>query len=131
MSTLTNIKNVIAQNSSFIQYKGEWIPKHDGAFVSGGTYNTTTGYFMYCFEGKESNIYVTKDTEVEIKIDGGAWQKVKLKGSLREPSIILNMVKGGKHVIEVRAIKQEIGLNMISTDGIFYKGKSPVTYLIN
>ena len=131
LSTLTNIKNVIAQNSSFIQYKGEWTPKHDGAFVSGGTYNTTTGYFMYCFEGKESNIYVTKDTEVEMKIDGGAWQKVKLKGSLREPSITLNMVKEGKHVVEVRAIKQEIGLNMISTDGIFYKGKSPVTYLIN
>ena len=126
LSTVTNIKNVIAQNSSFIQYKGEWTPKHDGAFVSGGTYNTTTGYFMYCFKGKESNIYVTKDTEVEIKIDGGKWQRVKLKGSLREPSITLNMVKEGNHVIEVRAINQEIALNMISTDGIFYKGKSPV-----
>ncbi|EDT70736.1 putative antigenic protein NP1 [Clostridium perfringens D str. JGS1721] len=126
LSTVTNIKNVIAQNSSFIQYKGEWTPKHDGAFVSGGTYNTTTGYFMYCFEGKESNLYVTKDVEVEIRIDGGKWEKVKLTGSLREPSITLNMVKEGKHVIEVRAINQEIALNMISTDGIFYKGKSPV-----
>ena len=42
---------------------------------------------MYCFEGNESNIYVTKDVEVEIRVNGGKWEKVKLTGSLREPSI--------------------------------------------
>lgn len=35
------------------------------------------------------------------------------------------MQSQGKHVVEVRAINEEIALNMISTDGIFYKGKAP------
>ena len=35
------------------------------------------------------------------------------------------MQSEGKHVVEVRAINEEIALNMISTDGIFYKGKVP------
>ena len=35
------------------------------------------------------------------------------------------MQSEGKHVVEVRAINEEIALNMISTDGIFYKGKAP------
>lgn len=125
VSNKTNVKNVIAQDSSFIQYEGDWKKDSNGAFVNGGTYNSTTGYFMYCFEGKESNIYVTKDTEVEIRVDGGKWEKVKLKGTLREPSITLNMANEGKHVVEVRAISDEIALNMISTDGVFYKGQAP------
>lgn len=125
LSNKTNVKNVIAQDSSFIQYEGEWKKHSNGAFVNGATYNTTTGYFMYCFEGNESNIYVVKDAEVEIRVDGGKWQRVKLIGSLREPSVTLNMPNGGKHVIEVRAINEEIALNMISTDGTFYKGKAP------
>lgn len=97
----------------------------NGAFVNGGTYNSTTGYFMYCFEGNESNIYVAKDVEVEIRVDGGKWERVKLTGSLREPSATLNMPNEGKHVVEVRAINEEIALNMISTDGVFYKGQAP------
>ena len=121
----TKVNNVIAQNSSFIQYEGDWKKDSNGAFVIGATYNTNNGYFMYCFEGKESNIYVTKDTEVEIRVDGGKWEKVKLKGTLREPSITLNMANEGKHVVEVRAISDEIALNMISTDGVFYKGQAP------
>ena len=125
VSNKTNVKNVIAQDSSFIQYEGDWVKHSNGAFINGATYNTTTGYFMYCFEGKESNIYVTKDTEVEIRVDGGKWEKVKLKGTLREPSITLNMANEGKHVVEVRAISDEIALNMISTDGVFYKGQAP------
>ena len=125
LSNKTKVNNVIAQNSSFIQYEGDWIKDSNGAFVSGATYNTNNGYFMYCFEGKESNIYVTKDTEVEIRVDGGKWEKVKLKGTLREPSITLNMANEGKHVVEVRAISDEIALNMISTDGVFYKGQAP------
>lgn len=125
LSNKTNVKNVIAQDSSFIQYEGDWKKHSNGAFVNGATYNTTTGYFMYCFEGNESNIYVVKDVEVEIRVDGGKWEKVKLTGSLREPSITLNMPNEGKHVIEVRAINEEIALNMISTDGTFYKGKAP------
>ncbi len=125
LSNKTNVKNVIAQNSSFIQYEGNWTKDSNGAFVNGATYNTTTGYFMYCFEGKESNIYVVKDVEVEIRIDEGKWEKVKLTGSLREPSVTLNMQSEGNHVVEVRAINQEIALNMISTDGTFYKGKAP------
>ena len=125
LSNKTNVKNVIAQDSSFIQYEGDWVKHSNGAFINGATYNTTTGYFMYCFEGNESNIYVTKDVEVEIRVDGGKWEKVKLTGSLREPSITLNMQSQGKHVVEVRAINEEIALNMISTDGIFYKGKAP------
>lgn len=80
---------------------------------------------MYCFEGNESNIYVAKDTEVEIRVDGGKWERVKLTGSLREPSATLNMPNEGKHVVEVRAINEEIALNMISTDGVFYKGQAP------
>ena len=35
------------------------------------------------------------------------------------------MQNEGQHVIEVRAINEEIALNMISTDGVFYKGKAP------
>ena len=97
----------------------------NGAFVNGGTYNSTTGYFMYCFEGNESNIYIAKDVEVEIRVDGGKWERVKLTGSLREPSATLNMPNEGKHVVEVRAINGEIALNMISTDGVFYKGQAP------
>ena len=124
LSNKTKVNNVIAQNFSFIQYEGDWIKDSNGAFVSGATYNTNNGYFMYCFEGKESNIYVTKDTEVEIRVDGGKWEKVKLKGTLREPSITLNMANEGKHVVEVRAISDEIALNMISTDGVFYKGQA-------
>ena len=80
---------------------------------------------MYCFEGNESNIYVAKDVEVEIRVDGGKWERVKLTGSLREPSATLNMPNEGKHVVEVRAINEEIALNMISTDGVFYKGQAP------
>ena len=80
---------------------------------------------MYCFEGNESNIYVAKDVEVEIRVDGGKWEIVKLTGSLREPSATLNMPNEGKHVVEVRAINEEIALNMISTDGVFYKGQAP------
>ena len=76
---------------------------------------------MYCFEGNESNIYVAKDVEVEIRVDGGKWERVKLTGSLREPSATLNMPNEGKHVVEVRAVNEEIALNMISTDGVFYK----------
>ena len=125
LSNKTNVKNVIAQDSSFIQYEGDWSKDSNGAFVNGATYNTTTGYFMYCFDGKESNIYVAKDVEVEIRVDGGKWEKVKLTGSLREPSVTLNMQNEGQHVIEVRAINEEIALNMISTDGVFYKGKAP------
>ena len=125
LSNKTNVKNVIAQDSSFIQYEGDWVKHSNGAFINGATYNTTTGYFMYCFEGNESNIYVTKDVEVEIRVDGGKWEKVKLTGSLREPSITLNMQSQGKHVVEVRAINEEIALNMISTDGVFYKGQAP------
>ncbi len=125
LSNKTNVKNVIAQDSSFIQYEGEWKKHSNGAFVNGATYNTTTGYFMYCFEGNESNIYVVKDVEVEIRVDGGKWERVKLIGSLRESSITLNMPNKGKHVIEVRATNEEIALNMISTDGTFYKGKAP------
>ena len=121
----TKVNNVIAQNSSFIQYEGDWKKDSNGAFVNGGTYNSTTGYFMYCFEGNESNIYVAKDVEVEIRVDGGKWERVKLTGSLREPSATLNMPNEGKHVVEVRAINEEIALNMISTDGVFYKGQAP------
>ena len=126
LSTTTNIKNVIAQNSSYIQYKGDWEKNYGGAFVSGGTYNSTSGYFMYCFEGAESNIYVAKNAEVEMRINGGKWVKKKLIGSLREPSITLNMDEIGKNTVEVRATGDEIALNMISTDGTFYKGKIPV-----
>ena len=125
VSNKTNVKNVIAQDSSFIQYEGDWKKDSNGAFVNGGTYNSTTGYFMYCFEGNESNIYVAKDVEVEIRVDGGKWERVKLTGSLREPSATLNMPNEGKHVVEVRAINEEIALNMISTDGVFYKGQAP------
>lgn len=125
VSNKTNVKNVIAQDSSFIQYEGDWKKDSNGAFVNGGTYNSTTGYFMYCFEGNESNIYVAKDVEVKIRVDGGKWERVKLTGSLREPSATLNMPNEGKHVVEVRAINEEIALNMISTDGVFYKGKAP------
>ena len=125
VSNKTNVKNVIAQDSSFIQYEGDWKKDSNGAFVNGGTYNSTTGYFMYCFEGNESNIYVAKDVEVEIRVDGGKWGRVKLTGSLREPSATLNMPNEGKHVVEVRAINEEIALNMISTDGVFYKGQAP------
>lgn len=35
------------------------------------------------------------------------------------------MPNEGKHVVEVRAINEEIALNMISTDGVFYKGQAP------
>ena len=35
------------------------------------------------------------------------------------------MLNEGKHVVEVRAINEEIALNMISTDGVFYKGQAP------
>lgn len=125
VSNKTNVKNVIAQDSSFIQYEGDWKKDSNGAFVNGGTYNSTTGYFMYCFEGNESNIYVAKDVEVKIRVDGGKWERVKLTGSLREPSATLNMPNEGKHVVEVRAINEEIALNMISTDGVFYKGQAP------
>ena len=125
VSNKTNVKNVIAQDSSFIQYEGDWKKDSNGAFVNGGTYNSTTGYFMYCFEGNESNIYVAKDVEVEIRVDGGKWERVKLTGLLREPSATLNMPNEGKHVVEVRAINEEIALNMISTDGVFYKGQAP------
>ena len=131
LSTATNVNNVIAQNSSFIQYDGNWTKDSNGAFVNGATYNTTDGYFMYCFEGNESNIYVTKDVEVEMRVDGGKWQKRKLIGSLREPSITLDMKEQSnnqspsKHVVEVRGVGQEISLNAISTDGTFYKGKAP------
>lgn len=127
LSTITNVKNVIAQNSSFVQYDGKWTKDTNGAFVNGATYNTKDGYFKYSFEGTESNIYLTKDVEVEMRINGGKWQRKKLIGSLREPSITLNMTKevkganSGKHVVEVRAIGQEIALNMISTSGTFYK----------
>ncbi len=127
LSTETNVKNLIAQNSSFIQYRGNWTKDSSGAFVNGATYNTTDGYFMYCFDGKESNIYSTKDVEVEMRVNGGKWKKAKLIGSLREPSITLDMGKEGKYVVEVRGIGQEIALNMISTDGTFYKGKAPTS----
>lgn len=70
-------------------------------------------------------IYIAKDVEVEIRVDGGKWERVKLTGSLREPSATLNMPNEGKHVVEVRAINEEIALNMISTDGVFYKGQAP------
>ena len=125
VSTKSNVNNVIAQNSSYIQYEGDWKKETNGAYVNGATYNSSNGYFMYCFEGTESNIYVTKDVEVEIRVNGGKWEKVKLSGSLREPSITLNMGSTGKYVVEVRAINEEIGLNMLSTDGSFYKGKAP------
>ena len=127
LSTETNVKKLIAQNSSFIQYKGNWTKDSSGAFVNGATYNTTDGYFMYCFDGKESNIYSTKDVEVEMRVNGGKWKKAKLIGSLREPSITLDMGKEGKYVVEVRGIGQEIALNMISTDGTFYKGNAPTS----
>ena len=128
----SKVQNVIAQNSSYIQYNGKWTKKTGGAFVNGATYNSTDGYFMYCFEGSESNIYVTQDVEVEMRIDGGKWHRRKLTGSLREPSITLKLnsntlrsTDNGEHVVEVRAIGGEIALNMISTDGTFYKGKAP------
>lgn len=35
------------------------------------------------------------------------------------------MPNEGKHVVEVRAISDEIALNMIFTDGVFYKGQAP------
>lgn len=117
----TEVKNVIAQNSSFINYFGNWYVNREGAFVSGATYNTKTGSLKYSFEGTESNIYVAKDTEVEIKVDGGKWEKVKLTGSLRDPSITLSMNNKAKHTVELRAINQEVAINMISTDGTFYK----------
>lgn len=117
----TNVNNVIAQNSSFINYKDYWTKDTNGAFVNGATYNTTTGEFTYTFDGTESNIYVTKDVEVEVKIDGGEWKKEKLKGSLRAPSITLNMDNKGKHTVQVRTLGQEIALNMLSTDGEFIK----------
>ena len=69
-------------------------------------------------------IYIAKDVEVEIRVDGGKWERVKLTGSLREPSATLNMPNEGKHVVEVRAINEEIALNMISTDGVFYRASS-------
>lgn len=127
LSTATNVKSVIAQNSSLIQYKGDWTKDSNGAFVNGATYNTKNGQFMYSFEGRESNIYVTKAVDVEIRINGGKWNKKRLIGSLREPSITLDMVTEGKYTVEVRTIGQEIALNMISTDGIFYKGEAPVS----
>lgn len=125
LSTKSNVKNVIAQNSSLIQYNGNWIKDTNGAYVNGSTYNSTDGYFKYCFDGSESNIYVVKDVEVDIRINGDKWERKKLTGSLREPSLTLDMGKEGKYVVEVRAIGQEVALNMLSTDGIFYKGKTP------
>ena len=50
---------------------------------------------MYCFEGKESNLYVVNDVEVEIRVNGGKWEKVKFIGSLREPSFTFFMEKEG------------------------------------
>ncbi len=125
VSNKTTVNSLIAQNSSFIQYKGDWAKATNGAFVSGGTYNSEGGSFAYSFKGNESNIYVAKDTEVEISINGGEWTKYRLKGSLREPSLTLNMKNEGVHTIEVRGIGQEIALNMLSTDGLFLKVDAP------
>ncbi len=125
VSYKTNVNSLIAQDSSYIQYKGTWLKDTNGAFVNGGTYNSTDGSFSYAIDGKETNLYVSQDSEVEISIDGGVWTKYKLKGSLREPSLTLSMDVSRNHTIEVRAIGQQISLNMISTDGQFIKEDAP------
>ena len=124
-SVKSNVNQVIAQNSSYIQYKGTWNKDANGAYVNGATYNTKNGYFAYCFEGSETNIFVTKDAQAHIRVDGGEWRPIQLLGSLREPSAMITMEKSGKHTIEISAADQEIALNMISTDGTFYKGELP------
>ena len=119
-SMSTTVNHVIAQNSSYIQYAGEWKKDTDGVFVNGATYNTENGSFAYSIQGSETNLYVTKDAAAEVRIDGGEWRKVYLTGSLREPSLTLTMDEEGTHFVEVRAIGEELALNMISTDGTFY-----------
>ena len=121
VSNKTTVNSLIAQNSSFIEYKGNWTKDTKGAFVNGGTYNSKDGSFIYSFDGSESNIYVAKDAEVEISIDGGEWTKYKLKGDLREPSLTLNLEIDRQYTIAVRGIGQEIALNALSTDGQFLK----------
>lgn len=121
-SMYSTVNKVIPQNSSYIQYKGTWSKDQNGAFVNGATYNTSNGSLMYCFTGKETNLYVTKDAEAEVRVDGGQWKKLSLTGSLREPSATLVMQTEGDHSVEVRGIGEELALNMISTDGTFYKG---------
>lgn len=119
VSNKTTVNSVIAQNSNYIQYDGKWDVDTEGAYVSGAAYRTLDGYFTYSFEGKETNIYAIKDAEVKVRIDGGRWRRVKLTGSLREPSLILKMDSAEQHTIEVRAIGKDLTLNMISTDGKF------------
>ncbi|MDE5977657.1 MAG: hypothetical protein K2G70_04220, partial [Turicibacter sp.] len=125
VSNKTTVNQLIAQDSSYIQYIGNWVKDINGAFVNGGTYNSSNGSFNYAINGSETNIYVSQDTEVEVSIDGGPWIKYSLQGSLREPSITLNMDSDGVHTIEVRTIGQQINLNMISTDGTFIKEDAP------
>lgn len=123
----SSVNNVIAQNSSYIQYTGSWTKDTEGVYVNGATYNTTNGVFAYCFNGSETNLYVTENARAEVRIDGGSWRSVILTGSLRVPAATLAMEESGDHLVEVRAVGETVALNMISTNGTFFKGTLPST----
>jgi len=114
----SNVNNVIAENSGYIAYSGDWINKR-GAYVNGNIKSSDSGTFSYSFTGKESSIYVTDDAQVEIRINDGEWKLIKLTGSLREPSYMIQMDQVGNYHVEVRGVGEQISLNMLSTDGNF------------
>lgn len=115
-----NNQQLIANNSKFISYTGDWYKDTHGAYVNGGTYNTTNGSFSYYVSGTQTMIYAVKETEVEIRTNQGEWKTYKLKGALSAPSCTLKLEGDEVSQIEVRSKSGEIALQMLTTDGAFH-----------
>jgi len=117
MQTVSN--NQIAQNSSKINYEGNWNKKVDGIYINGATYASTDGTFKYAIQGTSTMIYSTTDAKVQIKVDGNEWKEYNVIGAKKEPATIIRDLSNETHNIQVRVVEGELNLNLIATDGTF------------
>lgn len=110
---------VIAQNSSYIQYIGDWSRNASGNYINGATYQTTEGSFKYSYVGNQTAIYSIGNATVEIKVDNEESKVYQLTGQRYIPSVILYQNDNRKHTVEVKVMNGTIQIDALATNGTF------------
>ena len=115
--------SMIAQNSSYLKYEGNWNRNAEGNYINGATYNTTSGSLKYSFNGTATAIYSSKDAVIKVKVDNKE-NTYTIKGNKYSPSLIINNLTNGKHYVEIKVVSGELGVNLLATDGKFVENQT-------
>lgn len=119
LSNKINKNEVIAQNSSYIEYIGNWKRNTQGNYINGATYQTTDGSLTYSYIGNQMAIYAIGNGTIEVKVDKEESKIYQLTGKRYVPSLILYHTNNGKHTVEIKALQGTFQLDALATNGNF------------